>query len=191
MTLALSRPPLPNFPGQSVAGWTWQDYQDMTDDGHRYELLEGDLAMSPSPTRDHQFVTGCLYRRLVDRIGDRGAVLIAPFDVHLDGDTVVQPDVVVALAGGRSQLLNSHLDGIPDLVVEVLSDRNRDAVRKRRIYAAVGVPEYWLADPQARTLTVWRHDGHGYPDAPALAGDAPVISGIALGEPMPARWWLG
>jgi Uma2 family endonuclease len=191
MTLALARPPLPNFPGQSVAGWTWEDYQALTDDGHRYELLEGDLAMSPSPTRDHQFIVGCLYRRLVDRIADRGAVLMAPFDVHLDHDTVVQPDVLVALPGGRSQLLNSHLEGIPDLVVEVLSDRNRDAVRKRRMYAAVGVPEYWLADPHARTLTVWRHDGHGYPDAPTLAGDAPVISGLALGEPMPVRWWLG
>lgn len=190
MTLALARPPLPNFPGQSISGWTWDDYQDLPADGHRYELLEGDLAMSPSPNRDHQFLAFAIARRLQDRIADRGEVLIAPFDVHLDRDTVVQPDILVHLHGGRGQLLDSHLEGLPDLVVEVLSDRNRDAVRKRRMYAAVGVPEYWLADPRTRSLTVWRHDGHGYPDVPELAGDDLVVSGVNLGEVMPVRWWV-
>ena len=80
----------------------------------------------------------------------------APVDVFLTGDSVVQPDFSVVLPDGRARRTIRGLEGPPDLVVEVVSRSNRqhDELTKRSLYGLAGVREYWLVDPEARSVEV-------------------------------------
>lgn len=136
---------------------TYEDYLQMPEE-QRYELLEGDLRMVPAPGFMHQQVLAKLYKA-VDAYLQRhglGQVYFAPLDVILDDDSVVQPDLVVILNENVSIIKPEGLRGAPDLVVEVLSPGNahRDRGVKRRLYGRYGVKEYWLVDPQERTVEV-------------------------------------
>jgi len=95
----------------------------------RYELVEGEILVSPSPATVHQRVSR---RTLVafDRIlteSDLGEVFSAPFDVHLGPDTVVQPDLIVVLADRAEIVGPDHIAGAPSLVVEIISPSSRRA----------------------------------------------------------------
>ncbi|HNO62185.1 MAG TPA: Uma2 family endonuclease [Plasticicumulans sp.] len=169
--------------------WSAEDYLGWPSDTPRCELIDGRVyAMSPAPTLDHQRITGALFAALRSTLAERrgrgsgGAgcgceVLMAPVDVRLDAHTVVQPDVLVVcdpakLANGR------HVDGAPDLVVEVLSPSNalKDRRLKRRVYERAGVPELLLIDPEQRYVEIHRLGSDGRYAAPEL---------IAPQEPLP------
>lgn len=138
-------------------------YFQLEDDGCRYELIDGVICMSPSPTPIHQYVVaeivGQLYAFLkAHRIG-RVAVEV---DVHLGrsphgGDLVYRPDIVYL----RNERVASNLQCIreaPDLVVEVVSPTSRqfDRETKRMDYERFGVLEYWIIDPEKETMTFYR-----------------------------------
>lgn len=136
---------------------TYQDYLQLPDE-QRYEVLEGDLRMVPAPGSLHQRILANLYfamRNAVQQQG-RGEVFFAPMDVIFDEDSVVQPDLLVVLQEHRSIVKPEGVRGAPDLVVEVLSPGNahHDRGAKRRLYARYGVREYWIIDPQERTVEV-------------------------------------
>ncbi len=162
MTITTGRVPTviaaDNVPGPGQGHWTYDDYAALPDNGHRYEILHGVLFMAPSPNEWHQTTAGRLFRYLAAHIEDAGLgrVYIAPFDVQLAPDTVVQPDVLVILSANREKITFNCIIGAPDLVVEVASPGTADYDRheKREIYANAGVPEYWIADPVAHTVTV-------------------------------------
>ena len=138
---------------------TYDDLLDTPDDGNRYEIIGGELVVSPAPTPKHQLV---LYRisRVVGDIVERdtlGQVFFAPLDVRFHPHDIVEPDLLF-IRRERLHLIQSKLvEGAPDLVVEVLSpsSRTRDRVRKMALYAGSGVEEYWIADPDHKTLTVY------------------------------------
>ncbi|HLQ36686.1 MAG TPA: Uma2 family endonuclease [Planctomycetota bacterium] len=140
-------------PMRSNPTFTWQDYQQLPDDGLRYEVLDGELVVSPSPLTNHQLISCNLLRRLCEQIADPGLgkVLSAPYDVRLSDVDVVQPDLVVVLRDSLFRLGPGHLDGPPDLVVEILSPgtARRDLGIKKERYRAFGVSEYWIVDPAA------------------------------------------
>jgi Uma2 family endonuclease len=127
------------------------------------QLIEGEIIMSPSPVPDHQkvtFETGAVIRELKPHIG--GEVFIAPLDVYLDDDNVVQPDVMWLAPQSQCVVGAKHLIGAPELVVEVLSfgSVKRDKVEKFRLYARFGVREYWILDPIEKYLEAFSlHDG--------------------------------
>ncbi|HNM44484.1 Uma2 family endonuclease [Plasticicumulans sp.] len=169
--------------------WSAEDYLGWPSDTPRCELIDGRVyAMSPAPTLDHQQIAltfaSELRISLRSRRGQDGGggncscqVFIAPTDVRLDAHTVVQPDVLVVcdpakLANGR------HVDGAPDLVVEVLSPSNalKDRRLKRRVYERAGVPELLLIDPEQRYVEIHRLGSDGRYAAPEL---------IAPQEPLP------
>lgn len=133
---------------------TYEAYAGLPDDGMRYEVLEGTLeAMSPSPTANHQTVGGDLFLRLQSCKSDF-LVFVAPLDVILSRTNVLQPDLLL-IHRSRSEIVTKRgVEGAPDLVVEILSpsSRARDKVRKMKIYAKHGVPEYWVIDIDTRTL---------------------------------------
>ncbi len=133
----------------------------LPDNGYRHELLDGVLVMSPAAGRRHQRVVGSLHRLLWSAAPREMDVLVAPFDVVLDGRTAVQPDVVVAR---RSQTTERGLSGAPLLAVEVLSPSTRayDLGPKKDLLAAAGCPSYWTIDPAGPRLTVWSLDGDRY-----------------------------
>jgi Uma2 family endonuclease len=139
--------------------YTYYDYASWPDDV-RYELIEGiPYAMSPSPSRVHQDITGSIYLQLRNFLkGKQCKAYIAPFDVRLNADeeddTVLQPDVLVVC--DDEKLDNKGLRGAPDIVFEVLSPSTAqfDLFKKYQLYQRYGVKEYWIVNPESRTVTV-------------------------------------
>jgi len=133
---------------------TYEIYADMPDDGQRYEVLDGQLElMSPGTSMVHQIIGSALHLLVQSCISDY-IILFAPLDVILSKTNVVQPDLVMLHRSRSDIATNRGIEGAPDLVVEVLSpgSRKRDRVRKSKIYEKHEVPEYWIIDPEARTL---------------------------------------
>jgi Uncharacterized protein conserved in cyanobacteria len=143
---------------------TYDDYASMPDDGNRYEIIDGVLEMmSPGPMTVHQGVSGELFLFL-QSCRSEYVMFLAPFDVILSRTTVLQPDILM-IHRSRIEIVKPHgVEGAPDLVVEILSPstRKRDKVVKAAAYAKHRVPEYWLVDPEARTLEQYRLDGERY-----------------------------
>jgi Uma2 family endonuclease len=143
-------------PSQRVtAEFTYEDYLALPDDGKHYEVIEGDLLMTPAPFVPHQRVLGVLYRLLADHVEPRGLgeVFIAPVDVVLDKRNIVEPDLVFVSKKRRS-IVGDRIMGPPDLVVEIVSKgtKTRDKVTKRALYERKGVKHAWILDPFDRTL---------------------------------------
>ncbi|GAA3546314.1 Uma2 family endonuclease [Nocardioides daeguensis] len=131
--------------------WTIAERDQLPDDGHRYELVDGTLLVNAAPAPDHQEVGLRLWQLL-----DAGApvelrVLTAPLDVVLADDTVVEPDVVV---GRRADFTGKNLPAVPLLVVEVLSPSTQVIDRNMKLerYQRAGIPSYWIVDPEALRL---------------------------------------
>jgi Uma2 family endonuclease len=136
---------------------TYEDLRQMPEDGRRYELMEGDIEVTPAPLIGHQRISSNLQMILTGHVeeGGLGVLLAAPVDVILDRGTVVEPDLVYVARDHLAILTERAIEGPPDLVVEILSPstEERDRGVKRRIYARHGIPHYWLVDPVASTLS--------------------------------------
>lgn len=138
--------------------FTYEDYRLLPED-KRYELMEGELLVTPAPTTRHQKILVRLVARLETFVdtADLGEVLCAPTDVILSDETVVQPDILF-VARDRRAIVNPNgaVTAAPDLVVEILSPStsSRDRVLKRKLYAKFGVREYWIVDPANHTVEV-------------------------------------
>ena len=140
--------------------YTYQDYLLFPEDGNRHEIIGGEHYVSPAPKWRHQIVLGNLYRLVSPFIYENrlGYFLPAPLDVVLSDEDVVQPDLLFISNERSSIAQEAGAFGAPDLVVEILSDstRRRDETIKLSLYEAMGVIEYWIADPDARTIRVYR-----------------------------------
>ena len=143
---------------------TYADYMKTPDD-ERYELLNGELIMSPSPKEIHQYISGNLHLVLGAFVRERslGRGYFSPFDVVLSDTDVVQPDLLFVSNERADIITPDNIQGAPDLVVEILSPATaeRDTTVKLDLYAQHGVKEYWIVDPDARTIMVmlWREGG--------------------------------
>jgi Uma2 family endonuclease len=146
--------------------WTYDDYVLLPEDGNRYEVIDGDLHVTPAPTTTHQSVSKRILFELMLQIEQRGhgVVFDAPTDVILSPTQTVQPDLLVVRAPRRGIVTERGIEGAPDLIVEILSPRTAqtDRVIKRKLYASVGVPEYWLVDPSSHTAEVLVLGRRGY-----------------------------
>ena len=149
---------------------TRADLEDLPDDdGHRYELIDGVLIVSPGPQLPHQDMVGNLYLLLRAACPPHLKVVLAPFAVALADDTEVQPDLIVA---ARTQFTRKELPGPPLLAVEVLSPSTRriDLLLKRDRLQAAGVPSYWLVDPTGPSVTVLELQDGAYVEAARADG---------------------
>ncbi len=139
---------------------TYEDYCLLPNDGKRYEIIDGELIVSPSPARAHQKIVTALVYYLVDFVRKRrlGEVYVAPFDVVFSQFDVVEPDVLYISNSRSSILTRANVQGAPDLVVEVLSESTEkvDRTTKLKLYARFGVSEYWIIDPVACTANIFR-----------------------------------
>lgn len=150
---------------------TRDDLATLPDDGHRYELLDGSLLVTPAPGPVHQVVAFELAKLLDAAVaGTDLLVLLAPVEVVLSDLVVLQPDVVVAR---REDIDARGVNGIPLLVVEVLSPSTRriDLGSKRTAYETAGVGCYWVVDPDAPALTAWRLENASYAVEATVTGD--------------------
>lgn len=151
--------------------YVYEDLLTMPDDGRRYEIVEGDLLVSPSPNRRHQRIVKSLVVFLSGlEAAGLGEVYPAPFDVVLDRYTVFEPDVIFIRTERLGIVTDRNVSGAPDLVVEVLSDSTRDVDlgRKLRAYGRHGVPGYWVVDPDANRVQIFRQEGGAFAEVGAL-----------------------
>ena len=151
---------------------TEEDLAAMPEDGHRYELVDGVLLVSPAPNLSHQTCVVSLITLLHAARRAEHQVLVAPFDVRLSRFTVLQPDVLVTR---KTDVGEARLERAPLLVVEVQSPSTRliDLGTKRLAFEAAGVPAYWLVDPNRPSLTVLHLEDGRYVEQAAVTGDQP------------------
>lgn len=136
--------------------WTVADLDDLPDDGNRYEVIDGELFVTPSPSARHQDAVGELYSLLKEYLAAEpvGHAYVSPGELVFSPHRGVQPDIfVVPLADGRRPESFGDVKRLL-LAVEVLSPSTAraDRVAKRTLYRDVGVPEYWIVDLDARTI---------------------------------------
>ena len=171
-----------------VFKFTCEDYRTAPPD-KRYELLDGELLLTPAPNLKHQRVQLRLGIRLGQFIEERGLgeFFFAPCDVVLSDTDVVQPDLLF-VSRERAHLLTGgdNVRGAPDLVVEILSPATaeRDRGYKRALYARHGVTEYWLVDPAAETVAILRLRGGALAAAHTFGRNetlrSPLLAGFEL-----------
>ncbi len=151
------------------------DLADRPADGHRYELVDGALIVTPAPDIRHQTCVTALAMLLYAARREEHRVLVAPVDVRLSAGTILQPDVVVARQKDFSE---ARLEGAPLLAVEVLSASTRltDLGTKRLVFEEAGVPAYWLVDPDVPSLTVLELDAGRYVERATVTGDEPFYA---------------
>lgn len=141
--------------------WTYEDYLRLPDDGRRYEVIRGVLYVAPAPNYDHQLAHWRLLHALSNHVVERqlGVLLSAPFDVILpDGiATPVEPDILFIQEENRPRRGDKNFQGVPDVVVEILSPSTRTYDRKTKLaaYRDAGIPEFWLVDPQTLSVVIY------------------------------------
>lgn len=156
----------------------------------KMELDDGELYIMPRPRPVHQFILMRLYMFIAIYIDGFAE---PPAQVHTDMVTILSPssrrvlvpDLAVMLAGRPYRMVRGYFEVVPDIVVEVLStDRRRDLVRKRQLYAEAGVLEYWIVDPRNDTVTLLELHDKEYTERAALtAADtltSPLLPGLAI-----------
>jgi Uma2 family endonuclease len=131
--------------------WDYEAYAAIASDGRRHEIIGGDHFVNPAPNLYHQEVSRHIQFQLYTEIElkELGVVMNAPVDVQLSDHDIVQPDLVIVTRQRKHILTPTKVKGVPDLVVEILSQSNpnHDLKTKRNLYQRCGLPEYWIVNP--------------------------------------------
>jgi len=169
---------------------TYEDYVLIPDDGKRHEIVDGEHYVTAAPFIRHQRLVMRLSLRLGVFIQDHGLgeILGAPTDVVLSRHDIVQPDLLFISNDRASIVEEKNIQGAPDLVIEILSERNRrlDEVIKRQAYERFGAREYWIFDPRRKNVQVWDRTAEGLRRRALLfaaAGDVlttPMLPGLEI-----------
>jgi Uma2 family endonuclease len=170
---------------------TYPELRMMPDDGKRYELIDGEVFVTPSPSEKHQRILVNLLMSMQAHAKARGLgrVYVAPFDVVFGEKTALQPDLLFVSSPRRGIIGPEYVLGAPDLVVEILSPYRvpYDRVTKFEQYAQNGVGEYWIIDPVAESVDVFRLAGSSYELVGSVTGDRTLETPLLPGWKMPVR----
>lgn len=169
---------------QATERWTAEMVRALPADGNRYEVIAGELFVTPAPNFDHQAAVLRLAIKLLPYAAAQalGYAVISPADIEFDEETLVQPDVFVApRVEGRRPKRWSEIKSLV-LAVEVLSPSTARADRtvKRRLFQRVGVPEYWIVDVEGRLVERWRPGD----ERPEILTDSLVWHPAPAAEPL-------
>jgi Uma2 family endonuclease len=139
--------------------WDYSDYARFPDDGNRYEVIDGEVLVTPAPSTGHQHILANLVialRQYVDR--ERIGIVLPDVDVLFVSGQFLRPDVVVVPTSFRAGVTNRGVEMPPALVIEIQSPTSSsiDRVKKPRRYGDFGIPEYWVVDPEERAVLIWR-----------------------------------
>src|SRR5262245_22499227 len=165
---------------------TYADLVATPADGKRYEIIDGKLYVDGSPSTYHQQISRRLQYQLYTQIEltGRGQVIDAPMDVLLGENDIVEPDLIVVLQGHCAIIKEPNIQGVPDLLVEILSPSTGrvDRREKRRLYERYGVPEYWLVDPDTHMVEqlVLEREGYGLARSCREAIELVVLPGVRV-----------
>ena len=167
---------------------TYEDYVLFPEDGQRHEIIDGEHYVSPAPIPKHQRVS----MRLSIRVGGfveqhgLGEAFASPIDVLLSRHDILQPDLLFISNERAAILKDRNIQGAPDLVVEILSESTRKLDERLKLarYELLGVREYWIVDPLADRVHVFRPEGESFRKAAELAvGDVlttPLLPGLEI-----------
>ena len=164
------------------------DYLSLPDDGKRYEILDGILHVSRSPTTLHQRVSRRVLLSLMLALehAGKGEVFNAPMDVVLGPNDVVQPDLLFVSTERSGIIGEQRIEGAPDLIVEILSPgtRRRDLVVTAQTYERCGVPHYWVVDPKRKRLEAFVLEHGEYRQTHVVAApntfEPPAFPGVSV-----------
>jgi len=150
---------------QTAIKFNYQDYLQLPED-KRYEIIDGELFMVPSPNEAHQhilaYIFNCVFNYVIKN--KLGYVYCAPFDVLFSEEDIVQPDIIFVSNKNKKIITKDNIKGAPDLLVEILSPftSKRDVGIKKKLYARHGVREYWIVDPERETVDVFKLKGREF-----------------------------
>ncbi len=170
---------------------TYDDYCLLPNNGRRYEIIDGELFVTPSPRRAHQRVVTQLSRVLGNFMETMGCgeVYVAPFNVVFSLFNVVEPDILYVSKERAAVITEKNVQGAPDLVVEVLSETTAeiDRTTKLKLYARYGVQEYWLIDPEQCTAEIYRREARGFERVASLQPSDSLTTPLLPGFSVPLR----
>ena len=168
---------------------TYEDYCLLPNDGKRYEIIDGELFVTPSPRHVHQWIISNLLFYLAQFVKGHnlGRVYAAPFDVVFSRFDVVEPDILYVSKARMSILTDKNIQGAPDLAVEVLSETTAeiDRTTKLKLYARFGVQEYWIIEPVGPAAEIYRQGKGGFELAANLKADDALTSPLFPGFSLP------
>ncbi len=144
---------------QAARRYTVEEVLAFPSDGNRYELVHGELLVTPAPRTQHQLVAGELYYRLRNYLSHHPSgsqVLFSPADISWADDVLVQPDLFVVPAEEITEEWSSIQTLLLALEVVSPSSARYDRIVKRQLYQEHGVSTYWIVDPDAQVVEVWR-----------------------------------
>ncbi len=139
--------------------YTYEDYLKLPDDRNRYEIINGELVMTPAPKIAHVEAISNLMRELTSFVKENklGKVYTASCDVLLGEENVVQPDILFIAKANKKVITEDNVKGAPDLIIEVLSPTTAyyDLIEKKELYEKFGVKEYWIVDPKKQWVEIY------------------------------------
>jgi Uma2 family endonuclease len=172
------------------ANWNYARWEQLPDDGNRYEVIDGVLYMTTAPSSFHQWIVRRLDRFIGMRVEDLGLgwAFTAPIGLLMPGCDPVQPDFVLILATNTAVKIEGRIHGVPDLIVEVLSPSNaaNDNEVKLGAYARAGVPEYAIVDPRSRVLNAYQLTKRGGYGVPRVFDESATVT-FACAPALPLR----
>jgi len=141
------------------ATWNRARWEQLPNDGNRYEVIDGVLYMTTAPSFFHQWIIRQIFLELYPQIDQTGVGLTiwSPIGVFMPQCDPVQPDLLVIPTNNLDMIHDRRIDGVPALIIEVLSPGNaeKDTDTKRKAYARAGLPEYWIVRPESRDVLVY------------------------------------
>jgi Uma2 family endonuclease len=174
-------------PASSVR-FTYQDYLQLPDD-RRYEIIDGELFLTPAPGIPHQRISARLMYLLMRHIREHGLgeIFSAPCDLVLSQTDVVQPDLLFIAKERREIVGEKYVSAAPDLVVEILSESTakRDRGIKAKLYECTGVKELWIVDPWEKTVEIFRRSEEAFVRHALFSGTDTLVTPIFPGLEIP------
>ena len=173
--------------------WTAEEFLALPEDERRIELIDGEIVVTPSAAPRHALVVARISFALTTELDPQGGVVFGSnLDTQIDGSTVVQPDVQVFLPQHVVRIGQRHVEGPPDLAVEVSSPSTKgfDRLRKRVLYERFGVAEYWIVDLDHDVIEVYRLGPGGYRDPVRFGRGDTVTTPLLPGWSADVGWLL-
>ena len=135
-----------------------KDYK-LLPEGAPYQLIEGELIMTPAPNPRHQIISANIFKRLSQFTDEKqaGTALYSPVDVYLEEENAFQPDIVFISKKRQDIIKQDGIYGAPDMVIEILSPATAyyDIKKKFKVYERYGVKEYWIVDPEMKGVELF------------------------------------
>lgn len=164
--------------------YTYEDYERLPE-GSPYQLIGGELIMTPAPIPYHQDILGKIFyglKRFLEE-NNLGKIYVAPIDVYFSATDVYQPDIIFISKERLNIIGEKKIEGSPDIVIEILSPQTAyyDLRVKKDMYEKSGVSEYWIVDPIKRSIELYKNSEKKFELITSAEGKGKIESRLIKG----------